>query len=408
MQKRTRHFVLGSLAAVLMTASMTELPVLEAISYSASYSRLSPELRLGVDIGILDAAELDGSSLNAPIHRRSFSVLLKRVLQMIGAPAGSELSDLRKAGIFDPSPAGRSVQRKAALEALARCTMHLADNGFITLDAKPVADFTDYRIPEKYRDAISYMRSANIVRGYPDGRFGASRALTKKEAVYLLYRYYEQVAGTMMIRQKADGPRFVDLPLDHPAMTSLKLIDKAGGFDQMKFGMSFDGYSPLQAKDAAAIVESILKKHERSAEADQVKTILAGRSASQNITRSDLARLLGHLVKAFPARLGTSAGSFTYTDVEAGTPDAEALSALGEKGLFLGYPNGSFRGDEIVTRYETVGTFQAVLTTLQLVTPDAEDQLAGKSDFEAFAALLKAKRARVQSILHRPDRERAR
>ncbi len=405
MQQRTRNFILGSFAAVFMTVSMTELPVLEAISDTTAFSRLSPELRLGLDIGIIDASDLESKSLDTPITRRSFSVLLKRVFQMLGAPAGSDLSDLRTSGIFDPAPSKRSVQRKAALEALARGTLHLADNGFLTLESKSTADFSDYRIPEKYRDAISFLKAKGIARGYPDGRFGVSRALTKREAVFLLYRFYEQVAGSLMIRQNTDVLQFVDLPLDHPAMTSLKVMEKAGAFTQMKFGMSFDGYSPLKVRDAACIVESILNKYDHSSESAEIKNLLKSRLPSQATTRGDLAILLGHLVKAFPARLGVSAESFTYTDVEAGTREAVALSALGEKGLFLGYPNGTFNGNEVITRYEAVGVFQAVLTTLNLVTPDSGDQIAGKSDFEAFATLLKAKRARIQNILHRPAKK---
>jgi len=408
MQQRTRNFIFGSLAAVFLTASMTELPVLEAISDNTAFGRLSPELRLGMDIGIIDASDLESRSLDTPITRRSFSVLLKRVFQMLGAPAGSELSDLRTAGIFDPSPSRRSVQRKSALEALARGTLHLADNGFLTLEPKATSNFSDYRIPEKYRDAISFLKSKGIARGYPDGRFGASRALTKREAVFLLYRFYEQVAGSLMIRQNSDVLQFVDLPLDHPAMDSLKAMEKAGAFTQMKFGMSFDGYSPLKVRDAVCIVESILTRYDQASESAKIRNLLIGRLPAQPATRGDLAILLGHLVKAFPAKLGVSAESFTYTDVEAGTREANALTALGEKGLFLGYPNGTFNGDEVISRYEAVGIFQAVLTTLNLVTPDSGDQIAGKSDFEAFATLLKAKRARIQSILHRPAKKQDR
>lgn len=403
MQQRTRNFIIGSLAAITLSASVTDLRVLEAISDNPAISHVSPELRLGVELGIIDASDLESSALAAPISRRSFAVLLKKVLQMVGAPTGSELSDLRTSGIFNPAPHRRSLSRKTALEALARSTQYLADNGFITLDENSTDSFTDYPVPEKYSQAISFLRAKGIIRGYPDGRFGSSRALTKREAVFMIYRFYEQIAASLMTKRDTQGLQFVDLPLDHPAMASLKAMEEAGAFDKIKFASSFDGYSPLRINEAMTIVESILLKHSCTSEASEVRTLLPDGTSLLPATRSDITILLGHLVKSFPAVSGINSQSYCYNDVEAGSKDAIALEALGNKGLFIGYPNGTFKGTELITRFEAAGIIGTVLTTLRLVTPDSGEQLADKSDFESFAAMLKEKRARIHNILHRKN-----
>lgn len=404
MNLRTRNFLIGSLSAITLTAAVTDVRVLEAINEIPAFNSVSPELRLGVDLGILDASELDSASLSAPITRRSFAVILKQVLQLVGAPTGSELSDLHASGIFNPAPHKRGVSRKAALEALARTTIYLSDNGFITLEEKPAGDFADYRIPEKYSQAIAFLREKEIARGYPDGRFGVSRLLSKREAVSLLYRFYEQISSSLMMRGDTKGLQFVDLPLDHPAMASLKAMENAGAFDTMKFSRSFDGYSPLRINEAVTIIESILNKYSHTEEAAEVKSLLSDPSSTLPTTRGELTILLGHMVKAFPAEIGIIPEAYCYNDVAAGTKEAVALEALGNKGLFIGYPNGTFMGMEVITRFEAVGIIGTVLTTLQLVPSESGEQLAGKSDFEAFANLLREKRARIQSILHRKPR----
>lgn len=55
--------------------------------------------------------------------------------------------------------------------------------------AAEAASFTDIPAGEWYTDAIAWAEASGVVSGYPNGTFGPMQAVTREEAVSILYRY---------------------------------------------------------------------------------------------------------------------------------------------------------------------------------------------------------------------------
>ena len=61
------------------------------------------------------------------------------------------------------------------------------------------------------------------------------------------------------------------------------------------------------------------------------------------------------------AAASTTAGSVTLTDIPAGHWAREAVQTVVEAGLIQGFPNGTFRGNENLTRYQAAMIFSRLL-----------------------------------------------
>ncbi len=70
-----------------------------------------------------------------------------------------------------------------------------------------------------------------------------------------------------------------------------------------------------------------------------------------------------------------------FSDIEAGTTTETAVSALVEKGIISGYPDGTFKPDGSITRAE----FAAVITRFKGVADSAADAVTGFADLDADA-----------------------
>ncbi len=79
---------MGALAAIVLSAVLSDLGSLEAISQALS--GLPPELRMAVDLGIIDPSDFYRGGLNVPIKKRDFALLVKNTLQLLGDPKGAK------------------------------------------------------------------------------------------------------------------------------------------------------------------------------------------------------------------------------------------------------------------------------------------------------------------------------
>ncbi|MFZ2957019.1 MAG: S-layer homology domain-containing protein [Candidatus Ozemobacteraceae bacterium] len=398
MNDRARFFLMGTLAAGVITATAFDVHGLEAVSKRVAVSYMAPELRLSIDIGLLDAADVRLGLVDAPIVRRDFARLLKQTLLLLGAPAGSEMSDLASSGIFAIGSPKKMISRRHTLEALYRTIIHLSDSGLLTLPEPRAEGFKDYTPPVKYQAALAYLREKGIARGYQSGIFGVEKMLTKREAVYFLYRLYEQTAAGMGARGKASDIFFVDIPNDHPVMPSIRAVAKAGGFDQVPLKPSFDGNRQLLRRDAVLLLKGILEKRAGTSG----KKAVSVDDPFGLVDRAELAVLMESLLVEPAGESSQSPGisSFTYIDVGAGTPEAKALEALSRHNIHLGYADGRLRGNQIVTWFETVGVLANVLPACgdeQKV--DDSSSPAKQEDFEKYVDMLREKKARIRSIL---------
>jgi hypothetical protein len=95
-----------------------------------------------------------------------------------------------------------------------------------------------------------------------------------------------------------------------------------------------------------------------------------------------------------------------YLDVPANGPEIPGLAALEQVGISLGYADRRLAGDEPLSWFETVGILHAWLarTSPDQTTATTAQEAATRSDFEEFAALIKAKKERIRGILDRKPR----
>jgi tetrahydrodipicolinate N-succinyltransferase len=82
----------------------------------------------------------------------------------------------------------------------------------------------------------------------------------------------------------------------------------------------------------------------------------------------------------------------------------QTLKNLAKAGIKLGYNNGLFKGSEKVTWFETIKTIAEIMKNFRGGNKQANvepDRLATRDDILRFTDILKAKQARIRSILNR-------
>ncbi|MEM9543125.1 MAG: iron uptake porin [Cyanobacteria bacterium P01_E01_bin.42] len=81
---------------------------------------------------------------------------------------------------------------------------------------------------------------------------------------------------------------------------------------------------------------------------------------------------------------------FELRDVDPGDWAFQALSDLIERyGCLAGYPNGTFRGDRAMTRYEFAAGLNACLQQIERILADATSELATKDDMAVLERLMR-------------------
>ncbi|NLI78550.1 MAG: hypothetical protein GX442_19180 [Candidatus Riflebacteria bacterium] len=418
MKEGKHFFLLGCFLAILCGLVTVDPGFLEAVSRKVAQGILPRELRQTVDLGLYNPDHLRRDLLDAPVARAEFGRLLRGFLKMLGAPGGFDAASLAESGIFDPQPPRKALSRKQATEVACRAVIHLADLGLLTLESSRQTGFPDYAPPAKYQPAMAFLTGREVIRGYPDGSLHAARAITTREAIYLLFRLYEAVSAHLGESQGKGTLSFVDLPVDHPMIAKARRLQELGAFDRVKLRASFDGESAVPAADLAEMIAGILDKAGKNAEAASARAALTAssqatrprqaRSGSRLACRGDLALLMHPLASGLSGPIPTGPLSRPYVDVPAGAPELPGLTALERYGIYLGYSDGRLAGLEPLSWFEAVGILHAYLERVGgPASPGMADEVAAqRADFEEFAALIKAKKDRIRGILDRKPRYR--
>ncbi|MBF0544422.1 MAG: S-layer homology domain-containing protein [Candidatus Riflebacteria bacterium] len=394
MESRKKYYFVGTLAAVILTAISFNLSNLEAFTQKFNLASLNPEVRMCIDLGIISSQDVKKANLDSPIDCFSLGNLLKRTLQMLGTPAGSNLGEFGRTKIFPGFYSRKNILRGEAVEVFGRLVQYLAHNNKIVLAATKVFTFSDFNSTRIDQLSFGYLKEKGIVRGYKNGKLGSNRPLSRREAFCFIYRLYEQVAKEMTSRYRNRELVFVDIPIDHEFMSIIKTVSKAGGLKYVIMGPSFDGNRILQKRDISDIMKGI---YEKINQGEKVNLVFNGKPF---LSRIELALICEKLLSGI--RPGNSTNYFSYIDVKPGSLEESALRRLQENGIMLGYGDGKLRGEEGVTWYEGFGILAKVLELHGYSQISNEEYIpADKRDFEQFAEILKSKRAKVRSILRR-------
>ncbi|MBF0410686.1 MAG: S-layer homology domain-containing protein [Candidatus Riflebacteria bacterium] len=397
METRKKSFFYGTLAALFITAISLNLTNLEAISQKFNFATLNPEVRMCVDLGITTMQEVRKGNLDSPVDSFSYGMLLKRTLQMLGTSAGTNLNEFAKSKIFPGYYSRNLLARSESVEILSRAVNYLAQSHKINVNPSQINGFSDFRPSKSNHKAFSWLVENSVVRGYNDGRLGAGRKLTRREAYCLVYRLYEQAAREMTKKYQGMEIVFVDIPVDHEFMNTIRSVSKAGGLKYLSIGASFDGNRAMMKKNFSDMLRGISEK----TLGNKVDVTFDGKAY---LTRIELAMVAEKLLpekSSYVVNQSLSNHS-TYTDVVHNSTEGKALKKLEANGIVLGYADGNLRGNERVSWFETFGVVASVLKLHGIVERPGQDILpAEKADFEKFAKVLKTKRAKVRAILRR-------
>lgn len=397
MEKGNRCYFLGVMTASLLLTVIVGNYFLQAVF--AGNGNLPRELRLGVELGLIRQNQLSRSSLNRAISQNEFAEKLSRALELLGFQNDGS-KDLLKRGLLPAKKLKSNITRKDTLETLARTCLALKESGLVSLPMAEAANYSDYRVAEKYRAAISYLQKKYVVRGFPDGSLGSEKRLSLREAVFFIYRLYEAVAADLMGSRENQGISFVDIPLSHPVMGAIKNLTAAGAFDKIILRPSFDGESYLTIADISDIFNGIFAKGGKDIDQIRIKTIFADQASSASAQRRHLALMLEYLLDTF-AKDRLNASKINYKDVTIEQPEFESLVKIAGCGLTMGYGDGRFAGQEPLTWFEMVYLLNEVIRYAAIVPENAEKKtrLAVKSDIENLKTLLRAKREKIRQIL---------
>jgi predicted PhzF superfamily epimerase YddE/YHI9 len=135
---------------------------------------------------------------------------------------------------------------------------------------------------------------------------------------------------------------------------------------------------------------------------NQVKVEKATGSQKQSLSAKDL-----NIISALPSETMTQVTSVSQlSDVQPNSWAFQALQSLVERyGCIAGYPNGTYRGDRALTRYEFAAGLNACLDRINELIATATADLVSKNDLatlqrlqEEFAAELATLRGRVDAL----------
>lgn len=401
MKQANNFFVTGALLAAITVALLGGNGLIRMVFASNEHGRLPRELRLGCELGLISQQQLKSATLNRKISFADFSDKLALAMMLLGAQESADARELVKLGVIEGQLKTREMSRARTLETLARATILFAEKGMISLNETKANNYRDYRVAEKYTQAVAWLQNKYVVRGYPDGSLGKNKNLTLREAVFFLHRFYEATSSEMMSKRPTEKLSFIDIPLNHPIMKSIENLTQAGVFDKLILRPSFDGDSFVSTADLTEMLNGVFARAGKETDEIRIKTIFADSKTTSFSQRRHLALALEYILDSF-AKDRLVAQKTEYTDVSIEEPEFESLLKLAGCGLTLGYGNGRFAGNENISWYETVRLLDEVLKYALITAAPEEktDRLAVKSDIEALKALLRAKKDRIHAILH--------
>jgi hypothetical protein len=95
------------------------------------------------------------------------------------------------------------------------------------------------------------------------------------------------------------------------------------------------------------------------------------------------------------------ADSSSQVLAQTASPNAPSRNPQPQSGCISGYPDGAFRGDRPVTRYEFAAGLNACLNNIEQQIPTSRANLATKADFEVLIERQRELNAQVKDLSNR-------
>ncbi|NLM18242.1 MAG: hypothetical protein GX221_11040 [Candidatus Riflebacteria bacterium] len=401
MRKFNNPFLLGAISAVLAVTLFTGNSFLTTI-FAGAFSNQPKEIRQGVSLGLLRRSQVNQQSLKMPQTKMRFANMLLSALQLIDSKYQT-ISDLISSGIITESGMTKYITRKEVFETLCRSAEYFMTKAKSIQTPNMVAvNYSDYQVPAKYAKSAYYLQYKFIVRGKAESKFDPESTVTLREAVYFLQRFYEAISADMMAKKQPDKICFIDLPMDHFMMKTIRNLVTEGAFDKLMLSPTFDGDSYMNKTDFSEMVAGILERSGKEVSIVRLKTLFTEKDP-ENLTRRELALGLEYLFDELQSISRNISQSISYKDVAGDSPEYVALIKLASANIRLGYVNSELRPLEKVSRYETVTVLNKLMIALHGAPREMEEEIENKpvqkEDIQRLENIIREKQARIRRIL---------
>ena len=405
MNSRNRYFFSGILTATIGVAALFSITGVQAYN-----NRLKPEINFARQIGIYDSTSYNQKMLGRPMAELAFYRGLSSVLYELDLIDTISPEELSRRGIAVIKSDSGTISRRTAAETIFRALTHALEIGYL----KPATantmlqPFHDWVIEEKYMTGLSEAINRGIIRGMPNGKFYPDKPLKTADALVLFKRFFDSSKQpessdndtSMKSQQQDETSAAINKENREPMLFNLSLerLNKAGAFSGFKEDLQLHTKKSLKLHEARTMLQGILKKADKPAFISELKFLTRNMNHNRPMSRTTLAEFGSILVRAFPGHQNDT--KILYADVAPDSRVARALTFLGRVGVRLGYENNLFKGNEVVTPYETVKLFDRVLENAEQMQIDTSIA-ATRSDFVSFKTMLESRRARIKRILYR-------
>ena len=226
---------------------------------------------------------------------------------------------------------------------------------------------------------MSYAIEKGVFKGMSRNNFKPNKKLSVREALNFLKNLYEldmQKSGSVIAeKETAPAPAavkpqttvkpqvktvyiepditkfFNDITPTNPLAETMKKLINAGAFTTVDLNHELNLPKSIKNGDMMTICKDMITKTGKTDMIDKVSEIENSVNADDALTRNSLAKIGAVMSDVYPHKDYNI--RVKYIDVKDGSEVSEALNHIAKAGIKMGYSDGSFKGNEKVSRYET-------------------------------------------------------
>ena len=370
-----KEFIAGLLMAAISVSAVTNISSLYAVE-----RKYASEVEFSQRIGLFDSERLSEKTLKSNIAEIAFYRGLNLIMVNKGIVKNFNTHNLEKMGITQTTAPMSSLTRQKAAETIMRAMIYAQNKGMIKIpENMRKRAFRDYSPEEKYQKMMSYAIEKGVFKGMSRNNFKPNKKLSVREALNFLKNLYEldmQKSGSVIAeKETAPAPAavkpqttvkpqvktvyiepditkfFNDITPTNPLAETMKKLINAGAFTTVDLNHELNLPKSIKNGDMMTICKDMITKTGKTDMIDKVSEIENSVNADDALTRNSLARIGAVMSDVYPHK--DYSIRVKYIDVKDGSEVSEALNHIAKAGIKMGYSDGSFKGNEKVSRYET-------------------------------------------------------
>ena len=370
-----KEFIAGLLIATISVSAATNITSLYAVE-----RKYSSEVEFSQRIGLFDSELLSEKTLKSNIAEIAFYRGLNLILVDKGMVNSFNPNNLEMLGITQTSDPMKSITRQKAAETIMRAMIYAQNNGMIKVpDNIREVSFKDYKPDAKYRKMLSYAIQNGVFKGSNKNNFKPNKKLSVREALVFLRDLYEldvKAAKTSVKKEKVTQPAiekkpaqtqvqpqvktvyiepdltkfFKDIGDSNPMSDTMKKLINAGAFDSVDLNHELSLPKSIKNSDFAGMCKGMIYKTGKTDMISRISEIEKTLAPGESLTRNTAVKMGAVMTDVYPHKEYNV--KVNYKDVAANSPEDVALKHVAKSGIKMGYSDGSFKGNEKISRYE--------------------------------------------------------